>query len=141
MTHLQSPHMSSMSSKINDQSPSSTTTSQQNNVNNQQQQQQHVITVTNDMNKIEIVFEMQAQLCNQQKELKKMETDTMDQLRTLYSNLNRLATKFDAFETVVQSQGNNLINNSQRQQLNSNIKSTKSSLNRINQSLSHSKVI
>jgi hypothetical protein len=59
----------------------------------------NVVTVS-DMN-IETILQMQCELLEQQKELKNIEIETMEQLKLLHQNINRLAKKFDSFENVI----------------------------------------
>lgn len=75
-----------------------------------------LVTVT-DLN-IETILQMQCELLDQQKELKNIELETMDHLRQLHQNINRLASKLDSFELSFQGQNapgstnfNNVINN------------------------------
>ena len=62
----------------------------------------HYRVTVNDMN-IETILQMQCELLDQQKELKLIETDTLEQLRLLHTNISRLAKKFDSFEAIVAS--------------------------------------
>lgn len=50
---------------------------------------------------IETVLQMQCALLDQQKELKSIEYETMEQLKMLQQNLSQLAKKFNSFETFV----------------------------------------
>lgn len=59
----------------------------------------NLVTVS-DMN-IETILQMQCELLEQQKELKNIEIETMEQLKLLHQNINRLAKKFDSFENVI----------------------------------------
>jgi hypothetical protein len=54
----------------------------------------------NDMN-IETILQMQCELLEQQKELKSIEMETMQQLKQLHENIHRLSRKFDAFENMI----------------------------------------
>ena len=98
---------------------------------------------------IEAILQMQNELVDQQKELKSIEGETMEQLRLLHQNISRLAKKFDSFEVVISNlnqqhngfglNGNQLL--LQQQQLTaSSLKSTKSSLNKLNNSIQQIKV-
>lgn len=58
---------------------------------------QQIVTVS-DLN-IETILQMQCDLLEQQKELKTIELETMEQLRLLQQNISKLARKFDSFET------------------------------------------
>jgi hypothetical protein len=66
-----------------------------------------VITTGATTTNIETVLQMQCALLDQQKELKAIEYETMEQLKLLHQNLNRLAKKFDSFETFM---GNSKLN-------------------------------
>jgi hypothetical protein len=66
----------------------------------QQQQQTTSLVTMNEVN-IEAILQMQCELLDQQKELKSIEMDTLEQLKQLHTNISRLARKFDAFETSV----------------------------------------
>ena len=50
---------------------------------------------------IETILQMQCELLEQQKELKSIEMETMQQLRQLHENIHRLSRKFDAFENML----------------------------------------
>jgi protein associated with RNAse G/E len=56
--------------------------------------------INHDLN-IEAILKMQSELLDQQKELKSIEMDTLEQLKQLHTNISRLARKFDTFETSV----------------------------------------
>ncbi len=56
----------------------------------------NIVTVS-DLN-IETILQMQCDLLEQQKELKTIELETMEQLRLLQQNISKLARKFDSFE-------------------------------------------
>lgn len=58
----------------------------------------NIVTVS-DMN-IETILQMQCDLLEQQKELKSIELETMEQLRLLQQNIGKLTRKFDSFETT-----------------------------------------
>lgn len=69
---------------------------------------------------LETILQMQCELIDLQKELKTIEYETMDQLKMLHQNLNRLSKKFDNFENTILNytsqsanvpQGNNINNN------------------------------
>jgi len=66
------------------------------------------IIQVNDVN-LETILQMQCQLLDQQKELKSIELETMEQLRRLHENINRLSRKFDSFQVIVSDQ---IFNNS-----------------------------
>jgi hypothetical protein len=68
-------------------------------LNLDQHEYQNVIQVS-DMN-IEAIVQMQHDLIEQQKELKTIEAETMEQLRLLHNNISKLAKKFDSFEIVI----------------------------------------
>ena len=60
------------------------------------------VVSVNDMN-IETILQMQCELLDQQKELKSIELETMDQLRLLQQNIGKLSKKFDNFESSLNS--------------------------------------
>lgn len=66
------------------------------------------IIQVNDVN-LETILQMQCQLLDQQKELKSIELETMEQLRRLHENINRLSRKFDSFQVIV---SDHIFNNS-----------------------------
>jgi hypothetical protein len=68
-----------------------------NNINNNTG---HNVVTVSDMN-IETILQMQCELLEQQKELKNIEIETMEQLKLLHQNINRLSKKFDSFENVI----------------------------------------
>ena len=57
------------------------------------------IVSVNDLN-IETILKMQCDLLEQQKELKSIELDTIEQLKLLQQNISKLTRKFDSFETT-----------------------------------------
>jgi hypothetical protein len=57
------------------------------------------IVSVSDLN-IETILKMQCDLLEQQKELKSIELDTIEQLKLLQQNISKLARKFDSFETT-----------------------------------------
>lgn len=116
------------------------------NSNNNDIKMVNVLQQVNDVN-IETVLQMQCELLNQQKELKNIEIETMEQLRLLQENINKLSRKFDSFELIVSNQinsnslmVNNDFNNNISSSVNSQLKSTKSTLNKINHSIQQIKV-
>lgn len=74
-------------------------------LNLDQHEYQNVIQVS-DMN-IETILQMQHDLLEQQKELKTIEAETMEQLRLLHNNISKLAKKFDSFEIVISNLNEN----------------------------------
>lgn len=66
---------------------------------------QNVVTVS-DLN-IETILQMQCELLEQQKELKTIELETMEHLRQLHQNINKLSSKFECFELSLNGQLNN----------------------------------
>jgi hypothetical protein len=46
---------------------------------------------------LETIFHLQNDLINQQKELKSIEIETMEQVKQLHRNVTRLTRKFDEF--------------------------------------------
>jgi hypothetical protein len=91
---------------------------------------------------IEAILQMQSEYLEHQKELKTIEGETMEQLRLLHQNIGRLAKKFDSFEAVIASLNSLSQNGSQAQAngLSSNIKSAKTTLNKINSSIQQIRV-
>lgn len=94
---------------------------------------------------VENVLKIQNELLEQQKELRNIEMETLEQLKLLQHNLNRLAKKFDSFETVIlnstNSVNNNLIN-SNFLNTNNNLKITKTNINnRLNCPIQQIKVV
>lgn len=91
---------------------------------------------------IEAILQMQNEYLEHQKELKTIEGETMEQLRLLHQNIGRLAKKFDSFEAVIASLNSLSQNGSQAQAngLSSNIKSAKTTLNKINSSIQQIRV-
>jgi len=57
------------------------------------------IVSVSDLN-IETILKMQCDLLEQQKELKSIELDTMEQLKLFQQNIRKLTRKFDSFETT-----------------------------------------
>ena len=81
---------------------------------------------------VENVLKIQNELLEQQKELRNIEMETLEQLKLLQYNLNRLAKKFDSFENVILNTTNNVANgliNSNFLNTNNNLKMTKTNLN------------
>ncbi|RNA30158.1 hypothetical protein BpHYR1_000748 [Brachionus plicatilis] len=81
---------------------------------------------------VENVLKIQNELLEQQKELRNIEMETLEQLKLLQYNLNRLAKKFDSFEAVILNNNSNITNgliNSNFINTNNNLKTTKTNLN------------
>ncbi len=74
--------------------PTTTTTT----TNTTSIQANNIVSVS-DVN-IETILQMQCDLLEQQKELKSIELDTMEQLKLLQQNISKLTRKFDSFETT-----------------------------------------
>ncbi|CAF0903866.1 unnamed protein product [Brachionus calyciflorus] len=86
-------------------------------------------------NSIESVLKIQNELLEQQKELRSIEMETLEQLKLLQYNLNRLARKFDSFENIIlnTTSNNNLMStglmNTNFLTTNNTLKMTKANLN------------
>ena len=122
-----------------------------------QHEYQNVIQVTD--GNIETVLQMQNELVEQQKEMKSLESETMEQLKLLQTNIAKLAKKFESFETLIANLNqlnNNNNNNGQQIIINqngvantlntvsnshhANLKTTKSSLNKMSTGIQQMKV-
>jgi hypothetical protein len=126
---------------------------QHDNLNLSQQEYQNVIQVTD--GNIETVLQMQHELVEQQKEMKSIESETMEQLKLLQTNITKLAKKFESFEVLIANL--NQLNNSNQLQNgpqiiqnghsnlntsnhNANMKTAKTTLNKIGSSIQQMKV-
>lgn len=65
----------------------------------EQHEYQHVLEVSEAH--MDTVLHMQSELVEQQKELRSIESETMEQLKLLHANIGKLAKKFDSFEVVI----------------------------------------
>lgn len=74
---------------------------------------------------------MQCELLDQQKELKTIEMETIEQLKLLHQNVVNLAKKFDLFEQKLQSQDLTPMQTATT----TKIKTTRNSLNKLNQTI------
>ena len=91
---------STTNNSINTFAPYTTKTPSYLSANYNQNQMLNNVT-SSSMSTAESISSMQAELLNQQKELKMNENETIDQLKLLQQNLSRLTKKFDAFESKV----------------------------------------
>ena len=90
-------------------------------------QANNIVSVS-DVN-IETILQMQCDLLEQQKELKSIELDTMEQLKLLQQNISKLTRKFDSFETTCATFFSSSSNGTS-----SDLKSVKNVLNKFNSS-------
>ena len=87
------------------------------------------IVSVSDVN-IETILQMQCDLVEQQKELKSIELDTMEQLKLLQQNISKLTRKFDSFETTCATF---FSSSSSSNGTSSDLKSVKNVLNKFNE--------
>jgi hypothetical protein len=102
--------------------------------------QQHQHGEPSDMN---MIVQMQGELIDQHKELRTIEHQTMEQLRVLQSNLNRLAKRFDSFECTVLNHVSRASSRSQQQhqhQADAHRESSRNNLSKLNNSMQQIKV-
>lgn len=95
---------------------------------------------------VDSVLKMQNELLEQQKELKNIEMETLEQLKLLQYNLNRLAKKFDSFENIILNNTHHNVTNSLINtnflSTNNNLRVTKTNLsNKLNGSIQQIKVV
>jgi hypothetical protein len=87
-----------------------------------------------------MIVQMQGELIDQHKELRSIEHQTMEQLRVLQMNLNRLARRFDSFECTVLNHVSRATRNLQPQQQPVEQRDARNNFNKMNNSMQQIKV-